>query len=209
MSDRARIIAEVAEYYEQKLEKFGCTPAGVDWNSSQSQTLRFEQLLRVVGAQETAFTLLDYGCGYGALFDFCAESFPRMSFTGFDLSPRMIEAARSEPGRSRATWVTALRPEEQFDFVVASGIFNVRLEQQTEAWERYIFATLDDLAARSKKGFAFNMLTSFSDADKKRANLYYGQPGRFLDHCIGHYSRHTALFHDYQLYEFTVLVKKG
>ena len=57
------------------------------------------------------------------------------------------------------------------------------------------------------KGFAFNMLTSYSDADKMRDDLYYGDPCELFDHCKRSYSRNVALLHDYGLYEFTMLVR--
>jgi hypothetical protein len=59
-----------------------------------------------------------------------------------------------------------------------------------------------------KRGFAFNMLTSYSDADRMRSDLHYGDPCRFFDYCKRTYSKQVALLHDYGLYEFTVLVRK-
>ena len=51
------------------------------------------------------------------------------------------------------------------------------------------------------------MLTSYSDPDRMRPDLYYGDPCRLFDHCKRRYSRHVALLHDYGLYEFTILVR--
>lgn len=35
----------VGRYYEGRLNQFGPTPRGVDWNSAESQALRFDKLL--------------------------------------------------------------------------------------------------------------------------------------------------------------------
>jgi hypothetical protein len=51
------------------------------------------------------------------------------------------------------------------------------------------------------------MLTKYSDADRMRGDLYYGDPAFFFDHCKRSFSRNVALLHDYGLYEFTILVR--
>jgi hypothetical protein len=39
--DNPDLLAEVANYYSAKLEAFGQTPQGVDWNGESSQLVRF------------------------------------------------------------------------------------------------------------------------------------------------------------------------
>ena len=56
------ILDRARQYYEEKIETYGATPRGVDWNSPESQELRFEQLLKVCDCT-TAFSINDYGCG--------------------------------------------------------------------------------------------------------------------------------------------------
>jgi hypothetical protein len=69
--------------------------------------------------------------------------------------------------------------------------------------------TLDALDRTSRSGFAFNCLTSYSDADKMRDYLYYADPCALFDLCKKRYSRNVAILHDYDLYEFTILVRKA
>jgi hypothetical protein len=96
---------------------------------------------------------------------------------------------------------------EPADVTLASGIFNVRLDVPDDEWRAYIEATLERIAGLSRRGFAFNMLTSYSDAEKMRSDLYYGDPRSFFDLCKRRYSRNVALLHDYGLYEFTMIVR--
>ena len=58
------------------------------------------------------------------------------------------------------------------------------------------------------RGFAFNMLTSYSDPDRMRSDLFYGDPRHFFDHAKRTFSKQVALLHDYGLYEFTILVRR-
>ena len=60
----------------------------------------------------------------------------------------------------------------------------------------------------SLKGFAFNVLTLYSDVEKRRFDLHYADPLALFDHCKRYYSRFVTLLHDYPLYEFTILVRK-
>jgi hypothetical protein len=94
------------------------------------------------------------------------------------------------------------------DFALASGVFNVKLDTPADEWTDYVTQTLAVLDRLGRRGFAFNMLTSYSDADRMRADLYYGDPLRFFDLCKRSFSKQVALLHDYGLYEFTMLVRK-
>lgn len=185
--------------------------AGVDWNSSESQRLRFAQLLTLDGTAGTADgrSIIDYGCGYGALADYLAETGRRWDYRGFDISEAMLAQARDlhpEIPADRFTGdATALTPA---DYTVASGIFNVKLGHDEQAWREYVIRTLSALDRLSRAGFAFNMLSTCSDPARRRADLFYGDPHEFFDHCKRSFSPRVALLHDYPLYEFTIIVRK-
>jgi len=199
----------VAQYYSAKLAAHGPTPRGVDWNSAESQELRFTKLLTVCDGDRDA-SILDYGCGYGALAARLRRDGYNGEYVGYDLSREMVQAAAAmHPGLARCHFTadaTTLRPAA---YTLASGIFNVRLGATRDDWERYIGETLDRMASLSMNGFAFNMLTRYADADRMRSDLYYGDPGVWLTYCLDRFPRRVALLHDYGLYEFTVLVRTG
>lgn len=202
------LLHEVARYYSDKLVQHGATPQGVDWNGAEGQQLRFAQLARIIGPGD-GFVLNDLGCGYGALFDFLKERHGDFSYVGVDVSADMVLAAQQRHAQEpRARFVTAGEPDQQADYGVASGIFNVRQGRSEAEWSAYVEGMLDVLHASSRSGFAFNCLTSYSDAERKRADLYYADPCALFDLCKRRYSRQVALLHDYGLYEFTILVRK-
>ncbi len=202
------IHEQVEAYYTAKVACHGATPAGVDWNSAASQQLRFRQLLRVC-PEKPSFTLLDFGCGYGALYGWLREQGIVCVYRGFDLSPRMITTAQELfPGEGFDRFFHDESRLTPADICVASGIFNVKQDCPVDEWETYVFQTIDRLADLGKGGFAFNLLTSYSDADKMRPHLFYGDPCAFFDYCKRRHSRNIALLHDYDLFEFTILVRK-
>jgi SAM-dependent methyltransferase len=209
MAEDTTMLGDVARYYTSKLEEHGTTARGVDWNGEASQALRFDQLLRIVDLAGR-FSINDLGCGYGALLDYLDARGFEVDYTGIDVSAEMARtgALRFE-GRAGADFICAARPNREAHYSVASGIFNVRLEWSDAQWRDYVEATLDILDAASSRGFAFNCLTSYSDASKMRDDLFYADPCALFDLCKRRYSKNVALLHDYGLYEFTILVRKA
>jgi len=97
---------------------------------------------------------------------------------------------------------------KESDYIVASGIFNVKNEIIESEWLYYILSTIEIMNKKSKKGFAFNVLTKYSDKEYMKNYLYYADPLFLFDYCKRNFSRNVALLHDYDLYEFTILVRK-
>lgn len=201
-------LAGVGEYYSERIRQHGPTARGVDWNSEASQELRFAQLLRICDGNPR-FTLNDLGCGYAGLVDTLAARDAAFEYRGWDISEAMVQAARERfAGDPRVRIEVGSAPHAAADYTVASGIFNVRLEADDDEWLAHILATLDAMDRASARGFAFNCLTKYSDRDRMRDYLYYADPCMLFDHCKRRYSRNVALLHDYDLYEFTILVRK-
>lgn len=208
LNSKPDLLAEVAEYYTSKLAQHGESPQGVDWNGEESQTLRFEQLCKIIDTSHP-FSVNDLGCGYGAFYDFLAHRYKSNSYSGIDVCEDMIRVARRRyQHRNQASFVLSNEPEHIADYGIASGIFNVRLGRSDDEWRSYLEATLDILNRTSRFGFAFNCLTSYSHEEKMRDYLYYANPCVLFDLCKRRHSKSVALLHDYGLYEFTILVRK-
>jgi SAM-dependent methyltransferase len=207
-NQKSALLSEVASYYSNRLAEHGETPLGVDWNGQESQLLRFEQLCRIFEAGEAPPSVTDLGCGYGALLDYLHSRHTIDSYLGVDVSEEMVFAAVNRNVKvPNARFTVGAEPDSISDYVLASGIFNVRLGRSDDEWFQYLSETLDILSEKSRKGFAFNCLTSYSDEEKKRDYLYYPDPCRVFDFCKRKYSKQVALLHDYGLYEFTILVR--
>jgi SAM-dependent methyltransferase len=202
----ASLLDDVARYYSSKVREHGATARGVDWNSEATQELRFSVLSTLLPA--AGFHVVDLGCGYGGYADFLAAERRDFRYTGIDVSPDMIEHARAQHAGAPNLDFACDSAPPRADYVVASGIFNVRQSVGDEAWLDYVHGCIASMDAASTRGFAFNCLTSYSDAERKRDYLYYADPAEMFRHCM-RYSRHVDLLHGYGLYEFTVLVRKG
>lgn len=198
------------EYFSEKLTAFGATPKGVDYNGSEAQESRFEQLVRVIDPSQP-FTVIDYGSGYGAMFDFLQKKGWQFEYYGIDLIEKMVSAGREAHQEfSNAHFTTQESEVPLGDYLLAGAIFNIKLDASYEDWQDFVVTTLRRMNALCSRGFSFNMLTSYSDADRmaQRPDLFYGDPLFFFDLCKREFSRNVALLHDYGLYDFTILVRK-
>ncbi|MFN6992191.1 MAG: methyltransferase domain-containing protein [Fervidobacterium sp.] len=203
-----RLYEDIGNYYTDKIIAYGAVPKGVDWNSEESQIIRFVQLTKIVTRDN--FTINDIGCGYGKYFDFLKQHFKNFDYIGYDLSDEMIKVAKKlhTGEEQRFICVNKLSEIREAEYSVASGIFNVKMHYKESEWLFYILDTIDIMNKKSKKGFAFNMLTKYSDKEFMKDHLYYADPLFFFDYCKRNYSKDVALLHDYGLFDFTILVRK-
>jgi SAM-dependent methyltransferase len=170
------ILKLVDQYYSEKILSLGPTPKGVDWNSAESQQLRFEQLMKVCNT-DIPFSIIDYGCGYGALFDYLLSKNLQFQYYGFDISLQMIKKAKKLYDKIlNCKFYIDESDLSIVDYIVASGIFNLKLEASEENWKDYILTTLSRISSLSKKGFALNILTIYSDTEYMRPDLNYADP---------------------------------
>lgn len=203
------LLHGVAEYFTAKITENGYSPKGVDWKDDSAQIDRFNQLAKVL-PETGQFTVLDLGCGYGALLDYLSDRYAKFEYVGIDISPEMIRVAtEAHSDKPHARFAMAVEPGKKFDFAIASGIFNIKMDAQDSEWTNHVQQTLIFMNESSKRGFSSNFLTSYSDLDKRRDNLYYANPLEIFDFCKTNFSANVSLLHDYGIWDFTIVVRKG
>lgn len=142
----------VVQHYERLLAEHGATPRGADFRDEASQRVRFERLDRLVLRTES---VCDLGCGYGAYFEHLRALGWEGDYLGIDLTPGMIEAAKTLHLGGRFAVGSEPLPAES---VVASGIFNVRYGDD-QSWTALVRRTIDAMWAACTAGIAFNVLS--------------------------------------------------
>ncbi|HKY38358.1 MAG TPA: class I SAM-dependent methyltransferase [Polyangiaceae bacterium] len=205
-----KALSDYRAYFNEKIETHGATPKGVDYNGAAAQEIRFEQLAKVID-HSTPFSVIDYGCGYGALHGFLQSKGWCFDYHGFDMLEKMVAAGRHAHQRLPNVHFTHETSElPQADYVLAGSIFNNKFGASDAEWQARVLETIRHMDALAKKGFAFDILTGYSDADRmaQRPDLYFADPLVLFDFCKRNCSRNVALLHDYGLYDFTILVRK-
>ena len=178
-----KIYNDVDKYYSNKIKLFGANHKGLDWKSEESQFIRFHQLSKIIEIDNSS--LNDIGCGLGDLTRYINNNFLNIKYTGYDISKVMINNA------------TKLYPQNKFIHI--KNFNKVKVADYS----------LKEMNLKSKKGFSFNLLSKYSDKHYMKENLFYASPLFFFDYCISKFSKNICLKHDYNLYEFTVLVRKN
>ena len=204
-------LRPIKDYFEMRFEQHGEDATGVDWNSVYAQETRFEQLAKIIVSGKP-FSVLDFGCGYGAM----AEWFRRVGldfqhYYGYDIVEKSLLSARSKyAGDQAVTFHSSFDEIPVCDYLVASGVFNIKMDASREDWTEYVISHLEKFNAKTTRGFSVNFLTSYSDADRmaERPDLYFADPCEIFDYCRRHFSRNVALLHDYKIWDFTILVRK-
>jgi SAM-dependent methyltransferase len=201
---------QLNDYFREKLEIHGTTAKGVDYNGEQAQQVRFAELVKVINPVNK-FSVTDYGSGYGAMFEYIHARGWDFEYYGVDLIEEMVIAGREKfKAFPNAHFEVDEKKVPVADYLVAAGIFNIKLEADYDEWKAFTCETLTRMNSLCSKGFSFNMLTKYSDADRmaQRPDLYYGDPLFYFDFCKRNFSRNVALLHDYGLYDFTMIVRK-
>ena len=202
-------LKDIAEVFSRRVRSFGETPTGVLWKSSEGQQLRFEILVGILADIKIPepVSISDFGCGYGAMFDFLSDlpELSKMTYTGYDISEEMIHAAWQRIHDPRATFTEAMKIDRAADFTFVSGTYNLKLLVEDEPWNDYVKSSLKALWPMTKKGLAFNMLDK--EHPDQGEGLYYADAGTFMDFC-SELSDNVALIDDYPLNEWTIFVRR-
>ena len=115
----------VLRYFESRLRRFGHSYAALGWVSLENQQRRFDTLAGVDSLDGAS--VLDVGCGLGDFCGYLAQRVGGFDYTGLDLSAPMIQRASERHPSARFIQgdILSFRTDRRFDYVVASGVYNL------------------------------------------------------------------------------------
>lgn len=80
------VIQRAQTFNNDQLERHSVSPQGVGWNGLESQSVRYEQLLRILPpAPDAGITINDVGCGYGFLWHMLSDNSDIVKYRGYDI----------------------------------------------------------------------------------------------------------------------------
>lgn len=195
----------LVEHYTACFHAHGATPQGVDWPSAQDAQLRHRVMLGV--AHALPCSLLDLGCGYGALKEYINARALPVDYRGVDLSAPLLAAARAaHPDTSfeLRDVLTDPLPPQSVDYVVMNGVLTEKRALSFEAMEGFAHAIIRAAFSAARVGIAFNVMRA--QVDWQRDDLFHLPYDRLAAFLTGEISRHFTLRADYGLYEYTAYV---
>lgn len=198
------------DYYQERRESYQHSSQQVGWKNNVAQEDRFRQFLPLF-TNKLDFSPNDLGCGLGDFAGFLRiNGYKNIGYRGYDHNLQMIEQCILSNDSDQLNFfrITAAEEMHVSDYTIASGIFNLKFDKVDSEWRANIESTLHILNSKSIRGFGFNILSSFSDKEYQREELFYADPGYFLNYCLEHFSRDVILSHGYGQYDFTINVLK-
>jgi SAM-dependent methyltransferase len=192
--------------YTDRLERFGKSPEALGWGSAGREHVRFAVLadaLRTVGAR----SVLDVGCGFADFHEYLVASGLTVSYRGIDIVPRLLEEARRRrPGLDLAEADIAaypVTPENRFDAVVASGVFNARLAGEDNL--AHIERSVTRMFELAERVVCVDFMTTH--VDFQRPEAWHTDPRWAID-LARRLSRRWSLRNDYMPFEFALTIHR-
>ncbi len=192
------------ERYERRLREHGHSPLTLGWGKPGRESVRFEVMAELID-EVGAVSVLDVGCGFADLYDHLRAGGWHGSYHGIDIVPALLaEARKRQPELSLveadiADYLSGER--DRFDVVVASGVFNARLEaERNEEHVRRCTTRMWELARR-----AIGVDFMSSRVDFQHEGAWHTDPAWALELAAG-LSRRFRLRHDYMPFEFALAV---
>jgi hypothetical protein len=194
----------IVGFYEDCLAKHGDNHRGVDWPTKESACIRYQAMLDVM---KEGGTLLDFGCGCSAMYEYILEQAICVEYSGLDLSAKFVEVSKNKFPQN-SYYVADILKEDipEFDYIVANGVFTEKLEfSYDEMWE-YFARMLPRIFKFARKGIAFNVMSHHVDWEKPC--LFHVPFDAMAGFVKKNLSRHFAFRQDYALFDYTTYVYK-
>ena len=187
----------VLQAFHASLEEHGATVQGVLYGSQESQSKRFQVLSEI--ADLTGKSILDVGSGLGDLYTYLTSAFSH--YTGVDINPEMVAQAQARCPHAHFECRDLLQEPltEKFDYVLASGTFNL----QTPHWTKWTRLMLRAMFTACKRGVGVNFLDVNSPFGKDKGSVYL-EPTTILAYIRANLSPWATLRQDYRANDFTI-----
>lgn len=140
------------KFYTSAIQLHGVSAKGVNWNSSDSQNLRFKTILELLPPNLHEFTLADAGCGFGDFYLYAKEEdrLPK-SYIAIDSISEMVKITKERTNTEAILADVCKDSLPSASYYICSGAMNT-----LDLFETYLF--MQNCYASSEAGFIFNIL---------------------------------------------------
>lgn len=140
------------KFYTSAMELHGVSAKGVNWNSSESQNLRFKVILELLPQNLHQFSLADAGCGFGDFYLYIKkENRAPKEYIAIDSIQKMVDIAKERTKSHAIVADICKEPLPSASYYICSGAMNT-----LDSFETHLF--MRNCYQSSQRGFIFNIL---------------------------------------------------
>ena len=210
MIDKKRQVA----YYEDLLSTYGDHFLSLDWKSPESQEIRFRIFSDLINMFEhDKISVLDVGCGFGDLFGYLEKNGFKISYTGYDIAPKILETAKKKYPKANFELKDILHDPnpKKADFVFCCGTLNIAFDDRATHLE-FIRSMLLRMFELCNIAVGVNFLSSqaiyhLRDEELEHPQYFYTKVEEIISWMKGMAGR-WVIRHDYHPGDFTVYLIK-
>ena len=203
MSNGFGTLKNVTKFVDERVQSLGDSVKAAGWGSRESQSLRFKYLIKDFDLNGK--TILDVGCGLGDIITYLnTMKIQNYNYLGLDISENMISRCRELHTQKNVKFFHGTIFDYDFDDVdvsILSGALSYKYARAVSNAQ----ATIRKMFHIASDGAALNFLSTRVDYELNK-NQHYS-PAQVLSWGLD-LTRNVRLYHDYPLYEFTIVLKK-
>lgn len=219
--------------YLVNFKKFGIDPKSLLWKTRGAAHQRFRQFWAEIDF--SGKKVLDIGCGFGEFGHFLLKRYKNVDYTGIDIMPEFIEAAKDKVPDGKFFVADYLKDDINslgvlsrvspksthegatpalglpaarhpfFDVVIASGVLNSNKGDQNLEFRKKAIKKMFSLTSHI---LAFNMLGGHpAPVSKADSNVWYADSLEVLSYCLTLTPR-VILRANYHPKDFTIVMYK-
>jgi SAM-dependent methyltransferase len=206
-------VNQLSLHYDLLVKKFGYDVKSSQQSNKETREKRLIQLTKYIEIKKD-YSILDFGCGTGYLYEFLEKKNFKGKYLGIDISNEAITIAKKKffkkknaKFKNQDIFTQPLR--KKYDYIIINGTFNNYTKNN---WE-WMLKCLELLFLITKKKIVFNNLSTYVDYFDR--SLFYLDPLKVFNYIKKNISDSCIIDHSYSLkkniipYEFTtVIIKK-
>lgn len=208
---------DIVKYYEECFRVHGDNNKGVDWPNREDAIKRYQVMLEIIKFDTSfhdgidRYSVLDFGCGLGHMYEYILWKGIEVTYTGLDLSSLFIDKCREKFPDVNFIMTDLLDEKEghlpqNFDYIIMNGVLTEKRGLSYEKMFSYFKSLIFKLYKCCNYGLAFNVMST--DVDWEREDLFHLSLNVLSDFLTKEITRDFIIRYDYGLYEYTVYVYK-
>lgn len=203
MNDTA--VDKISSVYRDLFRKHGYSPKSLGWDKGK-QFLRFHQLTSDWDMNDAR--ILDVGCGFGDFINYLHHTnIADFSYTGIDLVDEFIAEGKQRYAADKIFMIQGnfltLKIEDSFDYAIASGTFNLKMDGIDEY--DYIYQNMKKMFALSSRAISIDFISD--KVDYAYRHNFNSSPEKILSMAYT-LSKNVILRNTYFPFEFSITIYK-